>query len=112
MNSNAFQFWIWLKYLTHFFAVTLGDNFDIFDGSLTVTVPNVEPGADYHIVCKKMSLIPAPSESLPEVFGNSGNWNPGPFEIISAHSNSDTTSEPDWSGSTQALMPSIQIPIS
>jgi hypothetical protein len=76
--------------------VTLTGEFDILAGSITFTVPDVQPGADYRVVCEWMCFISWHLlKVLSKVFGDSGNWNDEPFEIISADPKLDTASDPN-----------------
>lgn len=75
--SSILRFW---SFLSH--VAPLKDNFDILLGSIEITVPQVEDGDDYRIVCEYLSVQSLLNQSWTPllVFGDSGNWSP-PFSI-------------------------------
>jgi hypothetical protein len=65
-----------LGYDNRLTRLTLADNFDILDGKVTVSVPQVSTGNDYFIDCEYPTSMFVFTSKLTRmlVFGDSGNW--------------------------------------
>jgi hypothetical protein len=57
-------------------VVILQENFSILLGRIEVTVPWVDDGSDYQVVCEQHILLLIPRIGANRVFGDSGNFSP------------------------------------